>query len=663
MLSWLVRGAACLVLLGAGTGLSASERPLSRPGPEAIAYLAEQGIHVSAGAAAGYVADAVCADCHAEKAESFAEMGMARSFYRATPDTVIEDFDAMPFYHEPSDRYYEMTLRDGAYWFTRYRKDATGVIYDRFETEVPWIMGSGNHVRVYIFRTPDGTLFQLPIAWYTQTDRWAMAPGYEMPDHSGVTREVSDGCMACHNSYAELPAEAGHYGYDAHFPEDLPEGIGCQRCHGPGADHVHMALTGGSDMDSLRAAIVQPGKLENDTLYSVCYGCHMQPTVAVNAQYRLGRGAYSFRPGEDITDYLAHVDIVDPDMPKSERFEINHHPYRMEQSACFTQTEGLPGRDQLGCLTCHDPHVKIKPEERAAHYREACLSCHVLDEAGLPRLAGSKTVHPEIEAEADCTTCHMPERRTQDVVEVWMTDHRITRFAEPRAERLAPILSADSTVGQIHLVERAQEALDPVEAALLQLFTILEYTEHRSPLATSELARILNRATPEHYEPWLHLLNTYVVQGDYGRAQHVAQRVLELAPDNPTAISLAAVSFYATGRKSIGVEMLEQLVAERPNYVRARMNLARLYAADGAMKAAIAEVNEVVVLRPNHWKAWHFLARLSQAIGDNEAAIEAYLTALEVEPGATELRQNAARLLLAEGQAKVAHRHAADLTD
>ena len=106
-------------------------------------------------------------------------------------------------------------------------------------------MGSGKHSRVYLYSTPNGELYQLPIAWYTQEKRWAMAPGFDRPDHLGVHRRVRRECMFCHNAYPDVPAGSDLYGPYQTFPAELPEGLGCQRCHGPGAEHARLALLGG----------------------------------------------------------------------------------------------------------------------------------------------------------------------------------------------------------------------------------------------------------------------------------------------------------------------------------------------------------------------------------------------------------------------------------
>ena len=649
-------------LAAAGVALALIVAPaLSRAdplaGPGSLEILSAEGIPVSAGAAAGYVPDHVCAECHADKAESFAEMGMARSFQRPSKDTVVEDFSALPYFHEPSGRYYQMELRGEDYVFTRYAMAADGSVIDRFTVTVDWILGSGNHSRIYIYRTPDGALFQLPLSWYSQEGEWAMAPGFEFAQHSGVLRAVSKRCMACHNGHADYPEGSGMLGVPLSYPEDLPEGIGCQRCHGPGAEHVAAALGGESGLADLRLAIVNPGKLPRERLYSICYGCHMQPTVTLNSQPRLGRGHFSFRPGEQVTDFIADIDIVDPEIPAAERFEINHHPYRLEQSECFIASEG-----RLGCLTCHDPHVKVKPEERAAHYRKACLSCHETDAEGLPDIAATEARHPPISRSDDCTACHMPDRRTQDVVEVTMTDHKISREPPPREELLRPLQSERVNVAEV-LLPDPEGNIPEAEALILKLVSILDYTKDRAAYASDDLETVLVRSGIRHYEPWLVLMQSYNQQRRLNKSRRIAGHVLSLAPDNPGVITSTAFALFLTGERERAIEMLRDLLRDRPGTVGARFNLARFMAIQGRHAEALNLAQSVTRLRPNHWQAWDLIARLATIAGDDTRAIEAHVTALEIRPRSGRIRATMVEALRAAGRHDEAARHADRLPD
>src|ERR1051325_7860711 len=290
--------------------------------------------------AALYINDASCTSCHANIVHTYHAVGMSKSFYRPRQDDAIEDFSKLPFKHAKSGDVMELRWRNGRLIFRRVNGRSV------FEQPVDWILGSGHHARTYLYQTPNGELYQLPLAWYTQTKEWGMAPGYDRRDHDGVLRRARHECLFCHNAY---PGD-GSPGYWSNqgLPAQLPEGIGCQRCHGPGSEHVALASAGAGNAQ-LRAAIVNPARLDAQRRNDVCYECHMQPSVTIPGLRRFGRDIYSYRPGQPLHDYLARVDDVDGEIPRPERFEINHHPYRLEQSRCFRES------GTLSCLTCHDP--------------------------------------------------------------------------------------------------------------------------------------------------------------------------------------------------------------------------------------------------------------------------------------------------------------------
>ncbi len=609
--------------------------------------LVERGYRVTGGAAAGYVEDRVCGSCHADFYRSYQDVGMARSFYRPRPEILIEDFTS-GYLHEPSGRHYRMIRRDDRLVMKRYQLDTEGGPINEVEQEVDWILGSGNHSRTYLFRTPSGELYQLPIAWYSRTQSWGMAPGFESSDHLGLSRQIRRACMFCHNAYPDVPVGSDSHQAPHTFPEQLPEGLGCQRCHGPGAEHSRAAMAETVDFKKLYASIVNPGDLEPARRNDVCYQCHMQPSVTISGKRRFGRSVYSFRPGERLSDYLLQVDVVEAGQDREERFEINHHPYRLEQSRCFVASEGA-----MSCLTCHDPHRKVPEVERAAHYRAACLSCHQLDACSLEDMA-TTTVVPKVAAD-DCAACHMQKRRTQDVVRVLMTDHLIRRHPGG-PELVAPLAPRKPDIEDIVFL-RPEEAPKGAQGNLHRAYAVADFTSGGHTAAVAELERQLAQLRPPEPEPYLVLAQGQLKQGRLQAAKNTLEQILEQSPGFPMARELLGLVQGGLGRREAAVAGLLEALEHEPNRPETSYNLGVLLTRFGRSAEALSHLERAIDLRPNLAGAWFKLGEVQATLNRPEDAIYSYRRALALEPTHSPAYLALGRLLIRRDQRAEALRY------
>ena len=59
------------------------------------------------------------------------------------------------------------------------------------------------------------------------------APAVFAEGDAEAGKEVFDAkCMVCHNAYPDVERGSDLHGEADLYPAELPEGIGCQRCHG-----------------------------------------------------------------------------------------------------------------------------------------------------------------------------------------------------------------------------------------------------------------------------------------------------------------------------------------------------------------------------------------------------------------------------------------------
>jgi predicted CXXCH cytochrome family protein len=591
-------------------------QPTSSPEPDILGALR---IHVTTGSAPGYVDDAVCGTCHAQLYRSYQQVGMARSFFRPRPDNSIEDFGKQ-FVHARSKQIFEMVWRDGRLLFRRYQRDPEGQPINLLEQPVDWILGSGHHARVYLYQTPEGELYQLPIAWYSQTRSWGMAPGYDRPDHDGVMRRVRHECMFCHNGYPELGASDDGFWRSQSLPRHLPEGTGCQRCHGPGANHARAMFARKSDQAA--ATIVNPSRLSPQRRNEVCYECHLLPAVAVQGARRFGRDVYSFRPGQVLSDYEVPLDVTDAKIPSADRFEISHQAYRLEQSRCFRESGG-----RLSCLSCHDPHRRVPPEERAAHFRTVCLACHESTVcSGQQHAVGGRD-------QSDCVACHMLRRRTQDVVHVVMTDHRIGR--QPGGpELLAPLEEKDPSIEAVDFYD-ASTAPKGAEGELFRLMPLLRGGGDRNPQLLARFAEVLAAVKPQALEPWLDLANAEANQQQWSMLETTSRAILERAPSHPMALAWLGLARGGLGEKKETITLLRRAVTLAPDRAGLHVQLALALLRDGKGDEAISELDRATTLRPNLAAAWLQLGEIRARRHEHAAAVVAFRHTLALEPADT----------------------------
>ncbi|PYS95944.1 MAG: hypothetical protein DMF50_06695 [Acidobacteria bacterium] len=593
----------------------------------------------------GYAQRGSCRQCHAAIAESYEQVAMARSFRRAPGAESIEDFGrGNRLEHTASGFVYEMRREGGRIVQRRFEPQADGRPARVFEREATFIIGSGRHARSYLHLAPSGEMTQLPVTWYTEEGRWGMSPGYDRRDQPDFFRPVTYACLFCHDAYPDVPAGRDLPYSVSLFPQDLPSGIDCQRCHGPGARHVDLARRSDAPADEVRRAIVNPARLTAERQMDLCMECHLETTSggAWNAVLAFGRGVFSYRPGQELAAYRHEFDYApvrgpSPDSLNGERFDIAHQAYRLRQAACFRRSAG-----RMTCLTCHDPHRK--PEDPATYFASRCLGCHEREQCG-----GMHRGPEGAQAGENCIACHMPRRRTDDVVHVTMTDHLIRKRHPAREALLAPRREpAGLYKGPIAFYRDDEAPPGPERDLYLGVASVLNGVDRDHGVALLEKAIAARR--PGTAEPYFRLGVALLEGGREGDAVERFRTAARLDPGNPSVLFGLGNALTAAGKAEEALASYDAALAPWPGYSEAHTNAGNLLFRDGRLEEALARFDRAIALRPDNAEAHSNRGAVLARLGRPQEARAAFQEALRIDPARAEAASNLAVVLLDLGE-------------
>jgi tetratricopeptide (TPR) repeat protein len=561
---------------------------------------------------------------------------MAKSFGRPRPDSTIEDFTRnTSFYHAPSGTYFEMLQRGGNYVQRRYQLGYDGKPTNIDETKIDYFLGSGIHARAYINRTPDGRLLQLPLIWYSEKGgHWGMAPGYDTPGQIFGQRPITYDCLFCHNSYSVIPAKHARLGEEPVFEGELPEGIDCQRCHGPGQQHIQTVSKQGARPEDVRHAIVNPAKLSPDRQAEVCYQCHLQTTgfSLPHAVKRYDRGDFSYKPGQPFADFELAFDF-ERGTQRDNWFQNVSTATRMRMSQCFIKSE------KFTCTTCHDPHNIQHGSEAADHYNAVCRTCHT---AAFNTLVATK----KHTAETGCVGCHMPLRRPIEVVHIIKTDHYIQRA--PKTTSLADVPELHETQANLYRgkvqLYYPQTLPDTPET---RMYLAIAQVRDRSNLKQGipELVSALAVAKPNLPEPFFELASAYLAAGDVDRSIATYRESLRVDSSYAPSLLGLAAAFRRSGQLPQAADALEQATKAAPDNAKAWNELGQVNLDLDRVPQAAAALKQALALAPDMPQAHNGLGIVLAQSGNFPAADAEFREAIRILPNYGEAHGNLAGVL------------------
>lgn len=332
-------------------------------------------------ARSNYVGDAACGACHERQTGSFHETAHYLTSRLPDKSSILGGFTpgANTVTTSNPELYFRMDEKNHGFFQTAvqgippYTTERT----ERFDL----VIGSGGKGQTYLFWKGD-QLFQLPISYWTELG-WVNSPGYR-DGVANFDRPIIPRCLECHATYFEsLPPPPNRYRKTGYVV-----GITCEKCHGPGRDHVSGEKSKAAA--SSDKAILNPAKFSRKRQIDLCAWCHAGHGVALVE-------VFSYLPGQALSDYL---ELPQPD-PNAEVDVHGSQVELLEKSRCFQASA-------MTCLTCHDVH---NAQHDLSAFSQRCLSCHKPETAMFPK-------HGHQVAD-NCIDCHMPKQDTNLIVFDW----------------------------------------------------------------------------------------------------------------------------------------------------------------------------------------------------------------------------------------------------
>jgi len=571
------------VPLGCGDGNDGGEAGVSSPAfPTTTPH--QGGVTLPGGLVTRAIGQG-CGDCHEDVVAAYATSGMHESITlpagagsvesRLVGTTVVDPGTGITGRFE---------LADGRYLQRLFYLDPEGVERRPFTISADLVVGSGHAARSY-FALLEGHLFELPFTWYRELDDLALSPGGGFTQRA--VREATHLCVVCHTGWVE-PEDAREM---VGFRGEITLGIGCERCHGDGAQHIET----GDPLD-----IVNPARLDGARQSEVCYQCHLSGVAKI---IKSGRRLAEYTPGER----LGRVYSVFK--PAESEFDggtsIAGHGERMRRSRCFTASEKI----ELTCTTCHNPH-RGHLEHRGTgssdrdDARGGCLVCHDSQDCGASH--GTR-------GDAACADCHMSRVASSDIQHTSITDHWIqVRPAPAPAGHLSP---EQRSIGAYALRDTPLEnVLDPDDS-----------------LPGARLAKARAYVEGSHAA---HDLFSQRAPGYLRRAGELVDALLTESPGDTGALLLKADTLNGAGYTSAAIKLLDRVLAEDPERPSVLAQRAFAQVALGLSPRAIEWLRRARDAAPSNENVAMEFARVLHATGDSAGALDA-LELLRTRTGPT----------------------------
>ncbi|MHB8474377.1 MAG: O-linked N-acetylglucosamine transferase, SPINDLY family protein [Gammaproteobacteria bacterium] len=145
--------------------------------------------------------------------------------------------------------------------------------------------------------------------------------------------------------------------------------------------------------------------------------------------------------------------------------------------------------------------------------------------------------------------------------------------------------------------------------------------------------------------------------GRFQQAESIYRQVLELEPENVSALHMLGVLMYHMGRPALAIESITRAIQIDPACADAHNHLGNILREQGRVEEAMARYEQALRLAPNNPGVHNNIGIVMQRQGRVEDAVACYRRALEINPDYVTAHNNLGLLLHKQGDLDVAIEH------
>lgn len=327
-----------------------------------------------------YAGSAKCLQCHRGILDSWQQTAHFLASSPASTKTVLGSFaTGSNVFAFNNTQKIVMEKRDSGLFQSYYLNGKLSQRH-RFDMVLGGIKGQS-----YLYWKGSG-LNQLPVSYYVNPGTWFLSPRYVAG--YAFDRAIGSRCFECHASYiGDQPGDEQKLNTTEQFDKaSLVYGIDCERCHGPGAQHVDFQ-TNHPETKTARY-ITRFNSLSRSQKMDVCAVCHS------GNKTEMLRSTFGFKPGDKLANFKlpGFINVTD-----TGSLDVHGNQVQLlESSKCFLNS-------QMACNTCHDVHQNQRGATNL--FLQKCLGCHKEENHNYCKLANASNSQL---IQSRCINCHMP---------------------------------------------------------------------------------------------------------------------------------------------------------------------------------------------------------------------------------------------------------------